>query len=167
MSRKWVKKVEENVGIPSSVEQLALALTALEMNYIIVSISSTDGVAVYATAWRVTGIAVASLIGISIYLVSVSGAAFGEKTLKKLKVPLSMQLKSVFLSKPQSQLLYTSLPGNCCRLYEAESAARIAPELIRLLKIMTVFYPAVVFESVNSEPENHYSKHFNRTNFLG
>jgi len=85
------------VGIPSSFEQFALALTALVMNYIIATISSTDGVAVYATAWRITGIAVVPLIGISISLVSISGAAFGEKNLKKLRVPLFMRLKLVFL----------------------------------------------------------------------
>ena len=67
------------VGIPSSVEHIALALTALIMNFIITNISSMDGVAVYATAWRVASIAVASLIGISISIISTNRAAFGER----------------------------------------------------------------------------------------
>jgi Na+-driven multidrug efflux pump len=85
------------VVIPSSIEQLALALTALIMNFVIATVGSTDGVAVQATAWRVTNIVVAPLIGISIALVSISGAAFGEKNFKKVQdTPLSMHSKSVF-----------------------------------------------------------------------
>jgi len=41
--------------------------------------------------------------------------------------------------------LYFFAPEIASVFTEAESAARIAPELIRLLKIMTTFYPAVVF----------------------
>ena len=85
------------VGIPSSFEQLALASTALIMNYIIVTISNTDGVAVYATAWRVVGIAVAPLIGISISLVSITGAAFGERNFKKAQSALIYAIEVGFL----------------------------------------------------------------------
>jgi putative MATE family efflux protein len=134
------------VGIPSSVEQLALALTALVMNYIIVSISNTDGVAVYATAWRVTGIAVAPLIGISISLVSVSGAAFGDKNFKKAQSALVYAFEVGFLVETAIAIIvFFFTPEIAAAFTEAESAARIAPELIRFLKIMTIFYPAVVF----------------------
>jgi Na+-driven multidrug efflux pump len=47
------------------------------------TVGSTHKVAIYATAWRVTSIAIAPLIGISIAVVSISGAAFGEKNFKK------------------------------------------------------------------------------------
>lgn len=134
------------VGIPSSVEQLALALTALVMNYIIVSISNTDGVAVYATAWRVTGIAVVPLIGISISLVSVSGAAFGEKNFKKAQKAITYAFEiGLLVETAIALIIYFLAPEIAAAFTEAESAARIAPELIKLLKIMTVFYPAVVF----------------------
>ncbi len=134
------------VGIPSSVEQLALALTALVMNYIIVSISNTDGVAVYATAWRVTGIAVAPLLGISISLVSISGAAFGEKNFNKAQSALIYALQvGLLVETAIAFIVYLFAPEIASVFTEAESAALIAPELIRLLKIMTIFYPAVVF----------------------
>ncbi|MHB8103592.1 MAG: MATE family efflux transporter [Methanosarcina sp.] len=134
------------VGIPSSIEQLSLALTALAMNYIIVTISNTDGVAVYATAWRVASIAVAPLIGISISLVSISGAAFGERNFKKAQNALIYAIKVGFLVETAiAVVVYSFAPGIAAVFTSTESAAHIAPELTRLLKIMAVFYPAVAF----------------------
>jgi putative MATE family efflux protein len=134
------------VGIPSSFEQLALALTALSMNYIIATISSTDGVAIYATAWRITGIAVVPLIGISISLVSISGAAFGEKNFKKAQSAFIYALEvGILVEAAIAFIVYFFAPEITTIFTETESAARIAPELIRLLRIMTVFYPAVAF----------------------
>lgn len=134
------------VGIPSSFEQVALALTALSMNYIIASISSTDGVAVYATAWRITGIAVVPLIGISISLVSISGAAFGEKNFKKAQNALLYALEvGILVETAIALIVYLFAPQIAAVFTEAESSARIASELIKLLKIMTIFYPIVAF----------------------
>lgn len=134
------------VGIPSSIEQLALALTALIMNYVIATVGSTDGVAVYATAWRVTSIAVAPLIGISITVVSISGAAFGEKNFKKAQNTLIYAIEIGFLIETViAAAVYFFAPDIAAVFTQTENAARIAPELTRLLKIMTVFYPVVAF----------------------
>ncbi|RXA20791.1 MATE family efflux transporter [Methanosarcina sp. MSH10X1] len=134
------------VGIPSSVEQFALALTALIMNVIIATVNSTDGVAVYATAWRVTGIAVTPLIGISISMVSIGGAAFGEKNFKKARNAFLYAVKIGFLVEAAiAALVFIFAPEIAAIFTQTEDAARIAPELTKLLKIMTVFYPAVAF----------------------
>ncbi|MCC4770938.1 MATE family efflux transporter [Methanosarcina sp. DH2] len=134
------------VGIPSSIEQVALALTALTMNFIIVTVSDTDGVAVYATAWRITSIAVAPLIGIAISVVSVSGAAFGERNFKKARSALIYATKTGFLVEAVIAVaVFIFAPDIAAAFTQAEDTALIAPELTRLLKIMTVFYPAVAF----------------------
>jgi putative MATE family efflux protein len=134
------------VGIPSSIEQLALALTALIMNFVIATVGSTDGVAVYATAWRVTSIAVSPLIGISIAVVSISGAAFGEKNFKKARSVLIYAIEAgFFVEAVIAAAVYLFAPDIAAVFTYAESSARIAPELTRLLKIMTVFYPVVAF----------------------
>jgi putative MATE family efflux protein len=143
---KLIVKDIFRVGIPSSVEQFALALTALIMNVIIATINSTDGVAVYATAWRVTGIAVTPLIGISISMVSIGGAAFGERNFKKAQNALLYAVKIGFLVEAAiAVLVFIFAPDIAAVFTQTEDAARIAPELTRLLKIMTLFYPAVAF----------------------
>lgn len=134
------------VGIPSSIEQLALALTALIMNFVIATVGGTDGVAVYATAWRVTSIAVSPLIGVSIAVVSVSGAAFGEKDFKKAQNTLIYAIEIGFLVEMIiAAIVYFFAPDIAAVFTHTENAARIAPELTRLLKIMTIFYPVVAF----------------------
>jgi putative MATE family efflux protein len=134
------------VAIPSSIEQVALALTALIMNYIIVSVSNTDGVAVYATAWRITSIAVSPLIGIAISVVSVSGAAFGERNYQKARTALMYAARTGFLVEAAIAVaVYIFAPNIAGAFTQAENTAQIAPELTRLIKIMTVFYPAVTF----------------------
>jgi putative MATE family efflux protein len=134
------------VGIPSSIEQLALALTALIMNFVIATVGGTDGVAVYATAWRVTSIAVSPLIGVSIAVVSISGAAFGEKDFKKAQNTLIYAIEIGFLVEMIiAAIVYFFAPDIAAVFTHTENAARIAPELTRLLKIMTIFYPVVAF----------------------
>ncbi len=134
------------VGIPSSIEQVALAMTALLMNLIIVNVSNTDGVAIYATGWRVASIAVTPLIGISIALVSISGAAFGERDFKKAQNALIYAIKIGFLVEALiGVIVFLFAPEIAAVFTQAETTARIAPELTRLLRIMTVFYPAVAF----------------------
>ncbi|MDD4749782.1 MAG: MATE family efflux transporter, partial [Methanosarcinaceae archaeon] len=71
------------VGVPASVQQITMALTALIMNLIIVAVSNTDMVAVYSTGWRIATIAIAPLVGISMAVVSVAGAAFGAREFEK------------------------------------------------------------------------------------
>ncbi len=134
------------VGIPSSVEQVALALTALIMNVIITNVGSTDGVAVYATAWRVASIAVSPLIGISISIVSISGAAYGERNFKKAQNTLTYAIKvGLLVETVIAVFVFFFAPYITAVFTGAHIAAHIAPELTRLLKIMTVFYPAVAF----------------------
>ncbi len=134
------------VGIPSSIEQVALAMTALLMNLIIVNVSNTDGVAIYATGWRVASIAVTPLIGISIALISISGAAFGERDFKKAQNALIYAIKIGFLVEALiGVIVFQFAPEIAAVFTQAETAARIAPELTRLMRIMTVFYPAVAF----------------------
>jgi Na+-driven multidrug efflux pump len=121
-------------------------MTALLMNLIIVNVSSTDGVAIYATGWRVASIAVAPLIGISISVVSISGAAFGELNFKKARQALIYATEIGFLVEAAIGIVVFAFAPQIAAVFtQAETAARIAPELTRLLKIMTLFYPAVAF----------------------
>lgn len=62
-------------------------------------------------------------------MVSVSGTAFGERNYKKAS----------------SALLYATRTGFLAEAAIAAAVYIFDPELTRLLKIMTVFYPAVTF----------------------
>lgn len=86
------------------------------------------------------------MIGISISIVSISGAAFGEKNFKKVQKALIYAIKIDFLVETLvAVLVFIFAPDIAAIFTGAQSAAHIAPELTRLLKIMTVFYPPVAF----------------------
>lgn len=132
------------IAVPASAQQLSMSLSMLILNLIIVNVSSTDGVAVYSTGWRVATIAIAPLIGIATAVVSVSGAAFGAKDFDKAKtahtyaVKLGLLIEGVvavftFIFAPQIAAVFT----------QTEEAAHIAPDLIHFLRIICIFYPSV------------------------
>ena len=79
-------------------------------------------------------------------MVSIGGAAFGEKDFKKAQNALFYAVKIGFLVEAAiAVLVFIFAPEIAAVFTQTEDAARIAPELTRLLKIMTVFYPAVAF----------------------
>ena len=139
------------VGLPASAQQLSMAFTMLIINLILVRVGGTDGVAVYTTGWRVATIAILPLLGIATAVVSVSGAAFGQRAFTKLNAAFMYALKigvfievfiaiSTWLLSPQITAMFT----------QAEAAARIADDLVVFLRIMCLFYPAAAFGMFSS-----------------
>ena len=82
---KSILKEIFGVAVPSSAQQLSMSLSMIFLNAIIVAVSSTDGVAVYATGWRIATIAMAPLMGMATALISVTGAAIGARDYIKSK----------------------------------------------------------------------------------
>jgi Na+-driven multidrug efflux pump len=70
--------------MPSAMQQLSMAFTMVIMNLVIIAVSNTDGVAVYAVGWRVVMIAIAPLVGIGTAVMTVSGFVYGGRAYKKL-----------------------------------------------------------------------------------
>ena len=139
------------VGIPSSVMQLSMAITMLITNVIIVTVDSTDGVAVYTTGWRVVTIAILPLIGISTAVVSVTGAAFGAHSYEKVNIAHLYAIRTgllivaligvvTFIFAPQIAAVFT----------QSEGASHIAPDLVTFLRIICFFYPGVAFGMFSS-----------------
>ena len=61
--KRIIKEIFE-VAVPASAQQLSMSLSMIFLNFIIVLVSNTDGVAVYSTGWRIATIAMAPLMGI-------------------------------------------------------------------------------------------------------
>lgn len=139
------------VGIPASFQQLTMSLALLLLNLIVVKVGGTDGIAVFTTGWRVVMFASLPLIGIATAVISVTGAAFGSRDYQKLdtaylyaiKVGVTIELAVALISfvlAPQIAWLFTM----------TEEAVRIRADLIILLRIMCLFYPAISFGMLSS-----------------
>jgi len=84
--KKDILKEIFSVGLPAAVQHMSMSLSMIILNLLIVSVSNTDGVAVYTTGWRIVMISVLPLMGIATAIVSVSGAAYGEKAYDKVSI---------------------------------------------------------------------------------
>ena len=132
------------IAVPASAQQLSMSLSMLVLNLIIVNVSSTDGVAVYSTGWRVATIAIAPLVGIATAVVSVSGAAFGAKDFEKAKTAHTYAVKvGLLIEGGVAAFTFIFAPQIAAVFTQTEEAAHIAPDLIQFLRIICIFYPTV------------------------
>ncbi len=139
------------VGVPSSLQQLSMAVMMLILNGIIVSIGGTDGVAVYTTGWRVATMAILPLLGIATAVVSVSGAAYGEQNYDKIKISFLYAIKMGLLIEIIIAVVTFVLAPFIAQAFTlAEGGVRIVDDLELFLRIICLFYPAVAFGIMSS-----------------
>ena len=139
------------VGLPASVSQLSMSITMLIMNIIIVMVSSTDGVAIYSTGWRVASMAVLPTMGVATALISVSGAAFGANSFDKVKNSHTYAIKiGLTIEVVIAILTFIFAPQIAAVFTQSESAVHIAPGLTIFLRTITIFYPTISFGMLSS-----------------
>jgi putative MATE family efflux protein len=145
-----VKDIFE-VGLPSSVMQLSMSFTMLILNFIIVMVGGTDGVAIYSTGWRVASMAVLPTIGIATAVVPVSGAAFGAGAFEKVGIAHLYAVKIGFMIETAIAVAtFIFAPQIAAVFTQAEAAAHIAPDLTLFLRILALFYPTISFGMLSS-----------------
>ncbi len=143
---KHVLKDIFQVGLPSSIQQLSMSFTMIILNFIIVNVSNSDGVAVYTTGWRVATIAILPLLGISTAVVSVTGAAYGTRSFEKLKTSFMYAVKIGFIIEIFVGLgTFFLAPLITAVFTTAEGAMSIADDLEMFLRIIWLFYPGAAF----------------------
>ncbi len=132
------------VSFPASAQQLSMSLSMIFLNSIIVLVSNTDGVAVYATGWRVATIAMAPLMGISTAVISVTGAAIGAHDYLKAKEALSYSTKLGFLLECGIGVFMFIFATQIASVFtQSGGGAHITADLAYFLRLMCLFYPAV------------------------
>lgn len=141
---KRIVKEIFNVALPASAQQLSMSLSMMFMNYIIVLVSSTDGVAVYATGWRIATIAMSPLMGMATAVISVCGAAIGAHDYIKAKVALSYSTRLGFLIECIAGAFIFAFAMPIASIFtQSEGGAHITGDLAHFLRVMCVFYPTV------------------------
>jgi putative MATE family efflux protein len=131
-----------SVGLPAAVQQMSMSLSMILLNLLIVSVSNTDGVAVYTTGWRIVMIAVLPLIGIATAIVSVSGAAYGEKAYDKVNISHLYAVKiGLIIEMILGILTFIFAPQIVAIFTQSEGTIHIADDLVLFTRIMVLFYP--------------------------
>lgn len=139
------------VGIPASIQQLAMAFSMFLLNLIAVKVGGTDGVAVYSTGWRVAMFAVLPLLGIASAVTSVTGAAYGARDYVKLKKAYLYAIQIGLVIELAVGLLTLLLSPYIAGLFTlTEESLRIRADLIVFLRMMCIYYPTAAFGILSS-----------------
>jgi putative MATE family efflux protein len=139
------------VGLPATFMQLSMSISMLFLNYIIIDIGGTDGVAIFTTGWRVVMVAILPLLGIATAIVSVAGAAFGARQYEKISVALNYSIKMGFIVEMGIAAATFVLAGPIAAVFSTgEGGERIQSELEDLIRILAFFYPFVAFGMFSS-----------------
>lgn len=132
------------VGLPATLMQASMAFMMLLMTIIIVNVEGTDGVAVFTTGWRVVMIAILPLLGIATAVVSVTGAAYGEKDIQKLDDGFKYAIKiGVIIATIIAILTFILAPYIALIFTYSEGTTHIYGDIVVFLQITCLFYPGV------------------------
>lgn len=136
-----VKEIFE-IAVPASAQQLSMSLSMIFLNFIIVLVSNTDGVAVYSTGWRIATIAMAPLLGMAMAIISITGAAIGAHDYIKAKVALSYSTKLGVLTECAiGAILFIFATPIAYIFTKSEGGTHITADLAHFLRVMCLFYP--------------------------
>lgn len=139
------------IGFPSSMVMLSMSITQIMLNYLIVSMINLDGVAVYNLGWRIASMAVLPIVGIATAVVSITGAAIGEKMYAKASDAHLYALKyGVFFEFIIAIFTFIFAPQIAAVFTYSELSAHLAPDLILFLRIMSLSYPIQAFGIISS-----------------
>jgi len=147
------------VGVPASLSQLSMSLSAFLLNWILLRVAGEAGVAIFTSGWRIVTIGTIPLLGIATGVTAVCGAAYGARDVGKLRdayfyaVRFGLVLEIIVAGivaalAPFLALLFT---------YSVGSSA-LRPELVRFLRWMTIFLPTVPFGMLTSAMFNGIGK---------
>jgi len=140
-NKKIIKDILQ-VGLPSSVMQLSMAIMMIMINLILNHVGGIDGMAVFSAGWKVVTIATMPLLGIATAVVSVIGAAYGAKDYKKLKtaniysIKIGLAIELVIATSTFFLAHYIAIVFT-----QGEGSERILGDLTTFLQIICIFYP--------------------------
>ncbi len=150
LKKKIIKEILR-VGIPASLAQLSMSVSMLFLNFIVINVGGTDGVAVFTTGWRIVSIGIIPLMGMAVAVTSVTGAAYGAKNAEKLNTAYMHAIKiGIVIELIVSLLTFMFAPQITLAFTYSERARRIAGDLIAFLRWMTLHYPTVPLGMLSS-----------------
>jgi len=148
---KVITKDIFRVGIPASVEFMAISVSVMLMNMILVSVGGTDGVAIYSSGWRILQIVMIPCLGIGSAAIPICAAAYGARDNVKVKQAFMFSIKiSVVLMTMLSALLALSA-GIVTGLFTySADTAYLHEDMTLFIRISCVFLPFIGFGVLSS-----------------
>ncbi|WP_296797439.1 MATE family efflux transporter [uncultured Methanobrevibacter sp.] len=126
------------VGIPTSVEQFVIFVSAVLMNYWLEILSGAIAVAAYTSSWRLISVGFSPLVAIGGAVLTVAGAAYGGRNLNNFKTTLNYGLKLELISSIIIWACLFIFAGPISTLFAPANSA-LSIKIISSLKILSFF----------------------------
>jgi Na+-driven multidrug efflux pump len=140
-----------SVGFPASMIMVSMSILQMIINYLIVTMINLDGVAVYNLGWRINSMAILPTLGISTAVVSITGAAIGEKMYKKAGDVHIIAIKyGVLFELIISFIILAFAPQIASAFTYSELSAHLREDLIIFIRIISLSYPLITFGVLSS-----------------
>jgi putative MATE family efflux protein len=138
-----------SIAIPATSEIVIFSIVSLLINFMLSFTAGPLGVAIYTAGWRIVSLAMIPHMGLGTATLTVVGAAFGAKNLKKLRTTYDYSIKLgfsisliigifIFIFAPQIALVFSY------------SDASLIPDITEFLRIVSIFCIALPFGIVSS-----------------
>ena len=130
------------VGLPASVEFIAMAIMSLFINWILISTDGANAVAIFTGGWRVIMIAMVPLIAIGTAVTAVAGAMYGAKRFGELKAALVYGSKlGIGISIIIAVVTFIAAPSISYLFAYSEGGEHILSSMSDFLRVMVLIYP--------------------------
>jgi putative MATE family efflux protein len=139
------------VGIPASVEFMAISVAVMLMNIILVSVGGTDGVAIYSSGWRILQIVMIPCLGIGSAAIPICAAAYGARDNAKVKEAFMYSVKvSVIMMTALAAVLALSAGVVSGLFTYSEDTAYLHDDMTLFIRISCTFLPFIGFGVLSS-----------------
>ncbi|MCL1905224.1 MAG: MATE family efflux transporter [Methanomassiliicoccaceae archaeon] len=140
------------VGIPASVEYMAISLAVIIMNMILVTTAfGTEAVAIYSAGWRIFNIIMIPCLGIGAAVVPICAAAYGGRDSMKVKQAFMYSLKiSTITMTVLAVLLYLAADIASKIFTYSDDMQHLHGEITQFIRISCIFLPFIGFGIMSS-----------------
>ncbi|MDR0777824.1 MAG: MATE family efflux transporter [Methanomassiliicoccaceae archaeon] len=149
---KAIAKDIFRVGIPASIEFMAISLAVILVNLILVSTAEgTQAVAIYSAGWRLLNIVFIPCLGIGAALVPICAAAYGGRDNPKIKMAFMYSLKLAFVTMlTLAAVLFITADVISVIFSYTEATAGLHSMMTTFIRISCIFLPTIGFGVLSS-----------------
>ncbi len=150
------------VGFPASVSHMSMSLMAFFLTTIVAAVGGPRGVAVYTSGWRIISMATLPMLGIASAVIAVSGAAFGARDRRNVRISYFYALKIGVLTEIVLALIVLVFATQITWLFTwSKESQLIIDDLVRFLRILWLLLPTVAVGMISSALFQGTGKGFN------
>jgi putative MATE family efflux protein len=139
------------VGLPATLSQASMFIMSVLITVMVARLAGDEGVAVYTSGWRVVMLGILPLLGMGTAVTAVCGASYGAKNYQKLQTSYLFAVQvGLAIEVVIAVIVYFGASVIVKAFTWSEATGDLDEGIIRMLKIMALFFPALSWGILSS-----------------